>query len=477
MMEDDKERGPLDVNDVHSKLNPTRVSRIVAPTTLLELQEILSASRADALAICVSGSQHSMGGQQFLTGGLLIDMRALCNVLDFDAEVGIVEVEAGIQWPDLISFLNQSQAGSNEGRQGVSDGWAIAQKQTGADRLTIGGALSSNVHGRGLALKPFISDVESFRLIDAEGTVRTCSRSENAELFGLTIGGYGLFGVIYSVRLRLVRRQKLRRRVEILEIDDVMPAFERRIADGFTYGDFQFDIDSSSDGFLKRGVFSCYEPVDRTVPVPKGQSELSEADWRALIALAHTDKRRAFDTYTGHYLQTNGQIYWSDTHQLSIYVDDYHAELDELTGVPATELITELYVPRADLAAFMADVAVDFRQHGTDVIYGTVRLIERDDESYLSWAREAFACIIFNLHVVHTTEEKAKAAEAFRRLIDRALKRGGSYFLTYHRYARRDQVERAYPQMQDFLKLKQHHDPAGRFQSDWYLHYADLFST
>ena len=36
------------------------------------------------------------------------------------------------------------------------------------------------------------------------------------------------------------------------------------------------------------------------------------------------------------------------------------------------------------------------------MIYGTVRLIERDDETVLAWAREPWACIIFNLHVDHT---------------------------------------------------------------------------
>ena len=39
---------------------------------------------------------------------------------------------------------------------------------------------------------------------------------------------------------------------------------------------------------------------------------------------------------------------------------------------------------------------------GVDVIYGTVRLIERDDESFLAWARDRWACVIFNLHTVHT---------------------------------------------------------------------------
>ena len=39
---------------------------------------------------------------------------------------------------------------------------------------------------------------------------------------------------------------------------------------------------------------------------------------------------------------------------------------------------------------------------------------------------------------------------AFRQLIDVALAFGGSFFLTYHRWARRDQIERAYPQFAEF---------------------------
>ena len=38
--------------------------------------------------------------------------------------------------------------------------WGIVQKQTGADRLSLGGALACNAHGRGLALKPIVDQVE-----------------------------------------------------------------------------------------------------------------------------------------------------------------------------------------------------------------------------------------------------------------------------------------------------------------------------
>ena len=52
------------------------------------------------------------------------------------------------------------------------------------------------------------------------------------------------------------------------------------------------------------------------------------------------------------------------------------------------------------------------------MIYGTVRLIERDDESFLAWAREPYACVIFNLHVEHTPEGSSTRRDAFRALID-----------------------------------------------------------
>jgi len=99
-------------------------------------------------------------------------------------------------------------------------------------------------------MKPFISDVESFVLVDAMGTTHKCSRTENRDLFRLVHGGYGLFGIVTSVQLRLSPRKKIERVVEIRTVDDLMPGFEKRIADGFQYGDFQFSIERGSEDFL-----------------------------------------------------------------------------------------------------------------------------------------------------------------------------------------------------------------------------------
>jgi FAD/FMN-containing dehydrogenase len=451
------------VNDIHSQLNETTVREVVTVESLDALVDAVRSARSRSLPVAIAGGRHAMGGQQFCTDGVLLDTRRLGRILGFDAGAGIVEVEAGIQWPALLDYLRPT-------------GWGYRQKQTGADRLSLGGALSANGHGRGLTMKPIVSDVESLMLIGPDGELRTCSRDENADLFALAAGGYGLFGAVYSLRLRLMPRRKLERVVEVRELNGLMQAFDERIADGFLYGDFQFAIDPAGESFLRRGVFSCYRPVADDDPIPEGQRALTIDDWKALLYLTHTNKAEAFERYAAHYLATSGQLYWSDAHQSAEYIDDYHRALDEAVGGGrATEMISELYVPRDRLADFMDAVAEDFRQTRVDVIYGTVRLIERDDESFLAWAREPWACVIFNLHTDHTPEGIERSAAAFRRLIDRAVEFGGSYFLTYHRWARRDQVESCYPQFRDFLERKRARDADDVFQSDWYRHYVRLF--
>jgi len=457
------------VNDVHSRLNPTVVDRVIAVRSTADARDAILAAGAAGKPVCISGGRHAMGGQQFARGAVLLDTQSYNGIRHFDRERGLVEVESGMQWPELIAALVDRQTGAEHQ-------WGIRQKQTGADRLSIGGAVAANVHGRGLTLRPFVSDVESLTLIGADGTRRTCSRSENADLFRLVCGGYGLFGFVDTVTLRLVPRHKVRRAVEIETADRLIARFDERIASGFSFGDFQFALDPRSSDFLRRGIFSCYAPVPNDTPIPEQQRALAPNDWKKLLWLAHVDKQGAWDAYAGHYLATHGQVYWSDTHQLSTYIDDYHSWLDHETHAAhaATEIISELYVPRPALADFLAEAADDFRGNGVDCIYGTIRLIERDDESFLTWAKQPYACTIFNLHTSHTADGIEHSAAAFRRLIDMAARRQGSWFLTYHTFGTRSQLLRCYPELPEFLRLKRRYDPDERFQSEWYRHHVEL---
>ena len=460
------------VNDIHSRLNRTHVRRVVRPGSVEELQDAMRGARREGAPVSIAGGRHAMGGQQFGTETVLLDTTGLDAVSEFDVERGQIETGAGIQWPELIDHLVRVQAGS-------SRSWGIIQKQTGADRLCLGGALAANAHGRGLRYAPLVADVEAFTLVDAQGELRRCSRHENPELFSLAIGGYGLFGPIASVRLRLAPRRKIERVVEIVDTADLARRFEERIQAGFLFGDCQYSTDLGGESLLRQGVFSCYRPAPDDTPVPERHSQLSEQDWLDLIRLGHVDRARAFQEYSSYYLSTSGQIYWSDTHQLSTYIDDYHAALAARLGDLSTgaEMITEIYVPRDAIFPFLEAVRADFLAHDVNLIYGTIRLIEPDRDTFLPWAKQGWACVIFNLHTQIDGSALRKTQMDFLRLIDRGIAFGGSYFLTYHRWARRDQVIACYPELPEFLRLKHSYDPEERFQSEWYRHYQEMFAA
>ncbi|MGH7133212.1 MAG: FAD-binding oxidoreductase [Phycisphaerales bacterium] len=454
------------MNDVHSRLNATRVAGIAQPTSTEELQNLVRTATQRKVPIAICGGRHAMGGQQFLSDRLLIDCSALTGIRSMDHERGLVTVQAGTLWPDLMEGYLRAQSRAFPDRL---PRWGIRQKQTGADTLSIGGALAANAHGRGLGMKPIIADVESFTLVAPNGDLVECSREQNMRLFSLAIGGYGLFGPMAEVTLRLSPRVPVRRQVCLTDIEPALGAVQPRIEAGSLYGDFQFDVDPNSPGFLTRGVFSCYQPCEAPVPQVV-ENSIRREEWLHLLTLAHQDKSRAFNEYAKHYLATDGVIDWSDRHQFGVYTDGYHDAIDRSTGAACrgSEMITELFVPPNELLGFLRAAAAMLTARAANVIYGTIRMIERDAESFLPWARERFACVVFNLHVEHSANGIEHAAGAFRALIDLALERSGSFFLTYHRFATREQLLHAYPQLPQFVSLKQQHDPTGTFSSDWF---------
>lgn len=456
------------VNDVYSGLNPTLVARVLQASSTSSVQRAIAAAREAGAPLAICGGRHSMGGQEFLSGGWLLDTRSMSHVRHFDVAQGLLEVDAGIEWPELIDFL--STTWDEEGQ-----GWTIRQKQTDTDRVTIGGTAAANAHGNALLHPPFVADLERIVVVDHLSIPRTASRDENVPIFRLAVGGYGLFGVITEATLRLVPRLKVQRVVAEEVAENVAVALRDRATAGHLHGEFQFSVDRESYiNFLRKGVVTSYLPVSTDAPIEDPQG-LSENEWRELFVLAHTDAYAATRRFIDHYHATDGRIYWSDLVQVAGIPADVHRAVDA-AGHPGNEVPTELYVPRGRLADFMAAARAILRGGGTPVIYGAVRFVEPDDVTFLPWAVDRWACVVFHLHVAPTPEATDRAAGVVRELIDEALERSGSFHLAYHRWATREQIQTAYPGFEEFLRLKRFHDPEERFQSDWYRHMRGLFA-
>ena len=138
-----------------------------------------------------------MGGQQFLEdGSLLLDLSALSAVTAFDNHLGILEVQAGAQWPHIIETTRRLQPESESG-----PAWAIRQKQTGADTMSLGGSIAAMFTAGGCDSDPSLRTSRTSR--SSTPRARSCG-ARGAELGAvpLVVGGYGLFGVVVAATLR-----------------------------------------------------------------------------------------------------------------------------------------------------------------------------------------------------------------------------------------------------------------------------------
>jgi FAD/FMN-containing dehydrogenase len=462
----------FELNDLHARINPVRVAQIERPASLADLMAAVKRAGEKKLAISIMGTRHAMGGQQFGAGTVVLDMTAMHRVLRLDREHALVEAEAGVTWPELLDFLHANQAES----EGVK---TIRQKQAGADRMTLGGALAANAHGRGLKLKPIADDVEAFILVDADGVAKRCSRAERPDVFRLAIGGYGLFGVIATVTLRLVPRERLEHEVEVLDVKDLAAAFDRRRASGFLYGECRLAIDPASDDFLRRGILSAWRKAPPTSVPIQPPRELSEDAWRDLMVLAHTDPSQWFAKRRDFEVSTQKENIWSDDLQMETYVEAYHDIVDLRTGAkqPGADVPTEACVPPEELAAFLDEARAWMKTEGVRPVDAVVRLIEKDDQTFLSWARRRSACVTLSRHLERTPGGLEQGTQRGRHLIDLALKHGGTFFPGYGRDATPQQMEAAFPMFREFLVRKTQYDPEARFQSEWYRHYAPAPAT
>src|SRR6185503_319312 len=205
---------PLDRMDV-ARLAPARVLRIDAARDVEQLQAIVRDANARGLKVSISGSRHSQGGHTYVEGGIVLNMRAFNRVLAVDEGGPAITVQSGATWAEVQRAL-------------APKGLAIKVMQS-SNIFTVGGTLSANAHGRDIDVMQVVDVVERFHLLLASGEIVEVSRSSNPDLFSLAIGGYGMYGVILDVTLRVTRDELYEQRAEILDYKDFPRYFSETV--------------------------------------------------------------------------------------------------------------------------------------------------------------------------------------------------------------------------------------------------------
>jgi len=191
------------LNDA-SRLSPTPVSRHVTISRaatddlVARIRAELKEAVAEHRPVAASVARHSMGGQSLPRDGTAISLDG--GPLEMDTAARTYRTSAANRWWDVIRILDPR-------------GFSPAVMQSNSD-FGVGSTFCVNAHGWPVPHGPFGSTVKAIRMVLADGTLVQCSRSENAELFSLAMGGYGLFGIIVDLDVEMTPNLLLEPRFE-----------------------------------------------------------------------------------------------------------------------------------------------------------------------------------------------------------------------------------------------------------------------
>ena len=456
---------PLVRSDV-ARLAPARVERVDTVREVDQLRAVLREARQRGLKVSISGSRHSQGGHTYTRGGVVLNMRGFNRVRAVDPVALTITVESGTTWDEVQRAI-------------AARGLALKVMQS-SNIFTVGGTLSANAHGRDLDVTQAVEVVESFRLLLANGNVVQVSRDENPELFSLVIGGYGLYGVILDVTLRVTRDELYEQRAVSMDYREFPGYFARNIKpdSDVVLMLARPSIDPNPASFLREVVVVTWRRAGPGGRGGRGSFDLTEE--------AHVWRDRFFFGLSRRFdwakslrwrLQKKVELGAGEARIVSrnnamrpplapLEFLEYHSRRD-------TDIIQEYYVPIENFVPFMDRFREILVAGKMNVLSSTVRYVTPNATPALAYAprRPAFAIIQMS-NVGLSPDAQARAEAVTRQLVDAALEQDGTYYLTYQLYPTADQLHRAYPNARRAFARKRFYDPDETFTNQFYERYG-----
>jgi len=433
----------LSLNDA-SELSATPIHAHVRPAAsgdaLIEaFRAELAAARAEGRPVNVGAARHSMGGQAIPRDGTAITVDDAW--LEPDTAAGIYRVNGGARWSDVIAALDPL-------------GFSPAVMQSNHD-FGVAATFSVNAHGWPVPFGPMGATVRSLRMVLPNGDLVTASRQENADLFALAMGGYGLIGLIVDLEVDMVPNQRLAPRFAAMPAATFPATFAEAVADPtkpMVYG--RLNVDRAR--LFNEALLVSYSPTE-------DQSDLPAATGSG--TMAHLASR----LYRGQ-VGREGMKRWrwwiesglaprlaGESTRNSLMNEPVVTLDDRNPG--RVDILHEYFVPLDAFGGFLQACRDVIPDAFVEFLNVTLRYVDVDPVSVLAHSPTPRIAAVMSFTQEKTARAEADHARMTRALIDRVLEIGGSYYLPYRPHARIDQFTTAYPRASEFAAAKREIDP------------------
>ncbi|MGN6622078.1 MAG: D-arabinono-1,4-lactone oxidase [Sphingomonas sp.] len=222
----------------------------------------LAAAVADAAKVRVTGAGHSFM-PLCATDGLLLSLEDMAGDLVVAPDRTTVTAPAG--W----SLKRLTKALWGEGLSLINQGDVNPQ--------SLAGATSTGTHGTGRGLGSLATICRKFRLMQADGSIVTCSAGENPDLFEAQRLSLGLFGVTLAIEIDVIPAFHLEERIEKRKLSDIAEQWGALTA---AHRHVEFWLFPHTDTAILK-TLSLTDPCDP----PKSTTDMGETIFRQVCAI------------------------------------------------------------------------------------------------------------------------------------------------------------------------------------------------
>ncbi len=451
--------GKFSINDF-SRLNKTPINKIATPSSYEELQSIIQDAQSNGLKISIAGTRHSQGGHAFYPNAIVISLKKLNKVIDFDAEKKLITIQTGITWKEIQEYLHPHQL-------------AVKIMQF-ANLFTVGGALSVNCNGIDPSFGPLIESIRSIKILLANGSIATASRSINPELFSLAIGGYGLFGIILEATIEVVEDSLYKRQTSLIPLTKYANEIQKIAHDPEVGFHLSFLTLTTGGRKLFGDVavfnFKKYNATHFSNRQHKTKRKLFHQKFVALQKIginvwAHSRLVKAL-----HWIPEglkHGQVV-SRNNIMRPPASHLYVELSK-----ETNLLQEYFIPVNNLVPFISELESITTKLHINLMHVALRFIPQNTESYLSYTKTDRIGIVLFFNQKMTPEGNRKTKQWTKYLINTAARLKGAHYLPIQLHANKNEVLKVYPEIDNFFELKKKYDSRELFMNHFYKKYVN----
>ena len=441
-----KPSGAADMLNDASGLSETTIFRHITikhdpgAQLITAIRTELNEARENGRPVNVGAARHSMGGQAIPRDGHAITFDN--GLVEPDTSNQMMRTHSGARWSDVIAMADPLDLGPR-----------VMQSN---NDFGIAATFCVNAHGWPVKEGPMGSTVRWFEMILPDGELVTCSRTENADLFGMTMGGYGLTGIITQMDVELAKNQRLEPTYAEMPGEELGTRIVEALADGevtMAYG----RLSVTRADFMSKALLVTFRPSADQSDLPAASGSGAAANIASRIYRAQLGNERMKDVRWWFESDLATTIVSGPSTRNSL-INEPVVTLDD-RNPDRTDILHEYFVSPDRFAEFVRLCREVIPGSFQEFLNVTLRFVDTDPDSWLAYAPVPRIAAVMSFSQEMTARAEADMQRMTQELIAGVNAIGGTYYLPYRPHARQDQLAQAYPRAAEFVAAKRALDP------------------